>query len=414
MVWSRRGESVVDQQAFSELIGEALRHLYEPAHLQATPLARLLCDAKLVESPERLGRFLTAAIETLRPPGRAPHASPGWRQYHYLYRRYVEVAGHRLIADELGLSARQATREHEAGLQALGALLWNKYVAVRKESPLPADSPAPPALDAELIELAAREPAAPISLREVVEGALATVSRMCAGASIDVCCALGDDLPPVVASKLAVRHILLGVLVYLIQHAVAGSVLRIEAAERPGASDLVLSIEPGSANSRHVTNGSGRASDVELARRLASLQGIQLDIQVSARLAAVSLVLPTIRARTVLYVDDSPDMGRLFRQYVAGTGYGLIHVRTAERALELSRQSPPDVFVLDVLLPTEDGWQLLERLRAEPRTAGTPVIVCSILPEETLAASLGISEFLPKPISQPDLLATLARCCPLV
>jgi CheY-like chemotaxis protein len=106
-------------------------------------------------------------------------------------------------------------------------------------------------------------------------------------------------------------------------------------------------------------------------------------------------------------------MGRLFRRYVAGTGYGLVHVRTAERAIQVSRQSPPDVFVLDVLLPSEDGWQLLERLRAEPRTAETPVIVCSILPEETLATSLGIAGFLPKPINQPDLLATLARCCPL-
>jgi CheY-like chemotaxis protein len=405
---------VADRREFLELVGKALRHLYEPARLQATPLARLLCDVGLVESPERLGHYLTAAIDTLRPPGHAPHASPGWRQYHYLYRRYVETAGHRVIANELGLSARQATREHEAGLQALGSMLWNKYVAVRKESSLSADSPTPPALDAELIELAAREPAAPTSLREVVQGALATVSRMRAGASIDVRCALGDDLRPVVASKLAVRHILLGVLVYLIQHSVAGSVLRIEAAEHSGATDLFLSIEPGLADSRPPAIVDSRTSGIALARRLASLQGIQLDVQVSARSVAAAMVLATIRARTVLYVDDSPDMGRLFRQYVAGTGYGLIHVRTAERAVQVSRQSPPDVFILDVLLPAEDGWQLLERLRAEPRTAETPVIVCSILPEETLAASLGIAGFLPKPISQPVLLATLARCCPLV
>jgi CheY-like chemotaxis protein len=412
MISSRRGDNVVDQREFSELVPEVLRHLYEAAHLQTSPLAGLLVEAGLIRSPEQLARYLTAAIDGLRPPGAVPPGSPGWRQYRYLYLRYVEAAGHRSIADELGISIRQATREHEAGLQALSGRLWSSYAAARRPPTSPASEvTAVPSLDAELIELAARQSVAPVSLREVVDGAIATVSRMGTASRVEVRDQLVDELRPVVASKLALRHILLGALVYVIQRSAPGATLRIEATERAGATDLLLTAEP--AASDQAGPDAGPPQGIELARRLAGLQGFQLDLRSSAESTEVVLALPTVRSRTVLYVDDSPDMGRLFRQYVAGTGYGLIHVRTAERAVSVARQSPPDVFVLDVLLPTEDGWQLLERLRAEPRTAGTPVIVCSILPEETLAASLGIAGFLPKPISQPDLLATLARCCPL-
>src|SRR5690349_20490305 len=104
--------------------------------------------------------------------------------------RYVEAAGHRRIADELGISTRQATREHEAGLQALSGLLWNSYsaAACRRATSQLTDLPATPALDAELIEHAARQPAVPTSLREVVEGALTTISRMATAAHVEVRC----------------------------------------------------------------------------------------------------------------------------------------------------------------------------------------------------------------------------------
>src|SRR5437867_2823206 len=98
MIPSRCGDDVVNQQTFSEFVGEALRHLYEPAQLQAAPLARVLTDTGLVQSPEHLARYLTSAIDALRPPGVVPHGSPGWRQYRYLAMRYVEAAGHRRIA----------------------------------------------------------------------------------------------------------------------------------------------------------------------------------------------------------------------------------------------------------------------------------------------------------------------------
>jgi CheY-like chemotaxis protein len=67
----------------------------------------------------------------------------------------------------------------------------------------------------------------------------------------------------------------------------------------------------------------------------------------------------------------------------------------------------PTVIILDVLLPQEDGWELLMSLRADDRTRDIPVIVCSVLREPQLARSLGASAHLPKPVTQGALLEAL-------
>jgi CheY-like chemotaxis protein len=78
-----------------------------------------------------------------------------------------------------------------------------------------------------------------------------------------------------------------------------------------------------------------------------------------------------------------------------------------EQALLLAEAESPEIIVLDVMLPDTDGWELLGRLRAHPLTRQTPVIVCTILPQEQLALALGAAAFLSKPISRPALLAAL-------
>jgi CheY-like chemotaxis protein len=59
------------------------------------------------------------------------------------------------------------------------------------------------------------------------------------------------------------------------------------------------------------------------------------------------------------------------------------------------------------MMPEMDGWEFLQRLRARPQTAATPVIVCSVINDPELAYSLGASLFLPKPIGRDDVLVAL-------
>jgi CheY-like chemotaxis protein len=59
------------------------------------------------------------------------------------------------------------------------------------------------------------------------------------------------------------------------------------------------------------------------------------------------------------------------------------------------------------MLPGIDGWELLGRLREHPQIGTAPIIVCTILPQEEFALTLGAAEFLRKPVSREALLSAL-------
>jgi CheY-like chemotaxis protein len=124
----------------------------------------------------------------------------------------------------------------------------------------------------------------------------------------------------------------------------------------------------------------------------------------------VRLTIPTNESvRTVLVLDDNPDVGELLQRMLTGCDYQVTHVRTASRAVKIARETQPSVILLDVVLPVLDGWEVLAVLLAEPLTSHIPVVVCSVLPDRELALSLGAADFLSKPIARPILSQTLAR-----
>ena len=70
-------------------------------------------------------------------------------------------------------------------------------------------------------------------------------------------------------------------------------------------------------------------------------------------------------------------------------------------------QQPPDLIVLDVMLPDTDGWKLLIQLHEDPITRSIPVIICTVIREEELAYSLGAAHFLAKPVEPRQLVEAL-------
>jgi CheY-like chemotaxis protein len=75
----------------------------------------------------------------------------------------------------------------------------------------------------------------------------------------------------------------------------------------------------------------------------------------------------------------------------------------------LAEELFPKVIVLDVMMPQIDGWELLASLRQHPNTSHIPVVVCTILPQEDMALSLGASGFVRKPVTRHIFLAALDR-----
>jgi len=111
----------------------------------------------------------------------------------------------------------------------------------------------------------------------------------------------------------------------------------------------------------------------------------------------------------MLSVDDQKPAINMFRRYLSRSNVQVVGVQEPEQVLPLTRQLQPQVITLDVMMPTMDGWEILQTLRADPETCHIPIIVCSVWDEPELASSLGAADFLKKPITQKDLLDALAR-----
>lgn len=112
--------------------------------------------------------------------------------------------------------------------------------------------------------------------------------------------------------------------------------------------------------------------------------------------------------RRVLVADADP-FARQAMERTLGKEFNVITCGDGNAALEQARQEPPDLVILDLLLPGLDGLQLLRRLRADPRTEGVPVLVFSALLAEDPSRAAGADAFLPKPLHRPVFLATVRR-----
>jgi CheY-like chemotaxis protein len=123
----------------------------------------------------------------------------------------------------------------------------------------------------------------------------------------------------------------------------------------------------------------------------------------------VTLAFTVANQIPVLVIDDNADTLRLMERYLTGTRFVFTGTSHPDQIMALAESASPRVIVLDVMFPEVDGWEILGRLREHPRTQHTPVIISTILPQETLAMALGAAGFLRKPVSREALLAALEQ-----
>ncbi len=106
--------------------------------------------------------------------------------------------------------------------------------------------------------------------------------------------------------------------------------------------------------------------------------------------------------RTVLVVDDEPDVLLLCRLTLEAEGYRVIEATDGEAALARLVEEVPDVVVLDVTLPARDGRQVLEAVRADPRTRDVRVVLTAapVQDEDPVQGwSSDAAEYVTKPFS---------------
>jgi signal transduction histidine kinase/CheY-like chemotaxis protein len=111
----------------------------------------------------------------------------------------------------------------------------------------------------------------------------------------------------------------------------------------------------------------------------------------------------------ILAIDDDVQVISLYERYLTPHGFKVISQTESATAIDQAKKIKPFAITLDIMMPNEDGWQVLHALKNDPQTRDIPVIMCSILQEEEKGFSLGASDFLVKPILQEDLINALTR-----
>lgn len=113
------------------------------------------------------------------------------------------------------------------------------------------------------------------------------------------------------------------------------------------------------------------------------------------------------RPATVLVVDDNPQNVKLLADLLTVRGYDVVRAMSGEQALRLIAERPPDLVLLDVIMPGLSGYDVCRFLRANAATEMLPVVMVTALDpaqERVKGLEAGADDFLPKPINSHELL----------
>ncbi len=114
-------------------------------------------------------------------------------------------------------------------------------------------------------------------------------------------------------------------------------------------------------------------------------------------------------SRTVLVVDDDEDIRTIVAEALEEAGYTVETANGGVQALERVAQGAPDAIVLDIWMPTLDGFDFVRTLRATEGTRNVPVVAMSAAYPERAALDIGVQEFVAKPFEVSALLAAVER-----
>lgn len=119
------------------------------------------------------------------------------------------------------------------------------------------------------------------------------------------------------------------------------------------------------------------------------------------------ILVPPIRPGHVLIVDDDPRARRLLRDVLTAKGHRVSETADGKDALDAIRSEPPDVILLDVMMPKLDGFEVCRRVKSDPATALIHILMITSLTEREhrlKGIECGANDFLTKPVEREEVL----------
>ncbi len=113
-----------------------------------------------------------------------------------------------------------------------------------------------------------------------------------------------------------------------------------------------------------------------------------------------------ISGSRVLIADDNQQNRELLEAYLDGEGYEIVMATDGEETVRLVAEQPPDIVLLDIMMPRLSGYEVCERLKQDPETRKIPVLMVTALDEMgdiEKAIEKGCDDFLKKPVNGLEL-----------
>jgi CheY-like chemotaxis protein len=119
--------------------------------------------------------------------------------------------------------------------------------------------------------------------------------------------------------------------------------------------------------------------------------------------------------RKILVVDDDPKALELIEAILIPAGYYVVTLVDSTKMIGTVRQMEPDLILLDIMMPFEDGYSILNKLKKGPDRSNIPVVMVTAVADDghkVIASIDGASAYITKPIDKKVLLETIARFLP--
>lgn len=382
---------------FEQQAHDCLTHLYDITRLQQLPLVtQLLPDTPAIQRGQAFRRLIFKLLESLAPPTETDIRSKEARVYHIIMWRYIDGLAPLEIGDRLALSERQFYREHRRAVETMTYLLWDQLTAAAT------DSPAEMSVQSELQRVAARAEHATLDPAELCASVIEATHSLALARQVEVITRQAEPLTALPLNAPIARQLLIVLMYQVLRRQTAGEPVILACETPPDA--LIITVELCTTEWHDLQHRlADHATFQELLRTLnATLDYAQLDDGFE-----LMLTVP-VAPQVVLIIDDNPDAISLLQRYLNGV-YPSVAARQGEAGVQMARTLHPWIIVLDIMLPTMDGWEVLQNLKNHPATRSIPVLVCSVLDTPDMALDLGADGFLKKPPDQDEFLATLAR-----
>ncbi|WP_158560263.1 PAS domain-containing hybrid sensor histidine kinase/response regulator [Paenibacillus contaminans] len=124
---------------------------------------------------------------------------------------------------------------------------------------------------------------------------------------------------------------------------------------------------------------------------------------------AIELEVEDAEEVSILLIDDEVFNRELMKRYLARTGWTLAYADNGPEGLKLAKKLRPKVICLDILMPSMDGWSVLASLKNDPELMDIPVVIWSMTSDRQLGYTLGVSEYLTKPVEREQLIRVMEK-----